>query len=852
MKRFFLFCFALLLCYSETWAQQENHIWAFGNNAGLNFTNGSPVPFNTSMQSREGTASVANSTGQLLFYTEGSTVWDRNGSPMPNGTDLTPFATALVPAPTGSTTQGTLIVPVPGSHSRYYVFSMTCLELGTAALRLYYSVVDMNLNSGLGDVVPGEKSILLDTMLSERMTAVVGQWCNIWLLTTSAEGPVIKAFEITESGISTTPVISPAGPGTALVDALGVLKASPDGRRLVATKLTIVNAVTLFDFDNGSGMATNPRNISPIWGSYGAEFSPDNSKLYVNDGTVAQLDLSSNNTDTIIASRTNVGNAPSAQLKLGPDGKIYLPGGAGALSRIPFPNVAGTGCGFQPNAIGLSGSALLGLPNIVPVMIQDTFVTSQTIEAGCFATAYLLAAQNMANAWGFQWNTGATTPQIQADTPGTYVVTYRKSPCSKYSDTFKLRFPYGSLPLVQTAAACAGSHNGKAKVFINPTDTNTYNFVWCNAAGDTLSFSDSLAAVSGGAYTLHVASAFCDTTLPVTVPLVNYEVAFSSDALLCEDTDMQLQNNSSSHFQSFSWDFGNGLTSSLTNPAVRYDNPGVYEITLIGTGPVCNDTLKKQIIIDPLGTGSFTMDRDSICTGESIVLRVPEDSTLLSMYWNFGDGSGFVQPYDSVTRHAFDRQGRWPVTLTATYRVCPATFRADSIHVFPLPYIDLGPDTVLCLNGRAISVRNQAPEPELPHHQSWNTGSTGPVLDIVHPGIYTLTVSTEPLGCSNSGSIRVNKDCYIDIPNAFTPNGDGINDYFFPRQLLSRSVTRFEMSIYNKWGQVVFQTKEINGRGWDGRFNGAAQPQGVYIYLIAATIDGRLEEQYQGNVTLIR
>jgi gliding motility-associated-like protein len=852
MKRFFLYCFALLTCYSKIFAQQENHIWAFGNNAGLDFTSGNPVPFSTNMQSREGTASVADATGQLLFYTEGSTVWDKNGNIMPNGIDLTPFATTIVPAPTGSTTQGALIVPVPASTSRYFVFSMTCLELGTSALRLYYSVVDMNLNGGLGDVIPAEKSILVDSVLSERMTAVVGQWCNIWLLTSTDAGPAIKAYEITANGINPTPVVSPAGPNTSLVDALGVLKVSPDGRKLVATKLSIVNGVTLFDFDNGTGIATNPQNISPIWGSYGAEFSPDNTKLYVNGNTIAQLDLSSNNTDTIIASRTNLGVAPSSQFKLAPDGKIYFTGSPGTLSRIAFPNVAGTACGLQLNSLPISGSALLGMPNIVPIMIQDTFTTSQTIKAGCFATAYLLEAQNMSGAWGFQWNTGATTSQIQADTPGTYVITYQKSPCSKYSDTFKLSFPYGSLPLIQTSTACTGSQNGKAKVLLNPTDTNTYNFVWCNATNDTLSFADSLVDIPGGAYTLHIASAFCDTTLPVTIPEVNYEVAFISNEILCEDTDVQLQNNSNNHFSSFLWNFGNGITSTQTNPVIRYDDPGVYEITLIGNGSICNDTLKKMIIVDPQTTGSFVMDKDSICTGESIAFSIAEDSTLQRLYWSFGDGATFNTAYEMITRHAFDQQGHWPVTLTANHRVCPATFHADNVHIFPLPYVDLGPDTTLCLNGRGYTIGNRAPEPTTPYRWHWNTGSTEPTLDVVHPGTYALTISAAPLGCSNTGTIEVKKDCYIDIPNAFTPNGDGINDYFFPRQLLSRSVTQFEMVIYNKWGQIIFRTKETRGRGWDGKFNGTDQPQGVYLYTITAMINGREQEQYQGNVTLIR
>jgi gliding motility-associated-like protein len=205
-----------------------------------------------------------------------------------------------------------------------------------------------------------------------------------------------------------------------------------------------------------------------------------------------------------------------------------------------------------------------------------------------------------------------------------------------------------------------------------------------------------------------------------------------------------------------------------------------------------------------------------------------------------------------ITRHAFDQQGRWPVTLTANYRVCPATFHADTVHIFPLPYVDLGPDTTLCLNGRAYTIGNRASEPATPYQQHWNTGSAEPTLEIVHPGTYALTISAAPLGCSNTGTIEVKKDCYIDIPNAFTPNGDGVNDYFFPRQLLSSSVTQFEMVIYNKWGQIIFRTKETRGRGWDGKFNGVDQPQGVYLYTITATIYGREQEQYQGNVTMIR
>jgi gliding motility-associated-like protein len=95
-------------------------------------------------------------------------------------------------------------------------------------------------------------------------------------------------------------------------------------------------------------------------------------------------------------------------------------------------------------------------------------------------------------------------------------------------------------------------------------------------------------------------------------------------------------------------------------------------------------------------------------------------------------------------------------------------------------------------------------------------------------------------------------DCYIDVPNAFTPDGDNLDDYFFPRQWLSRGVVTFKMSIFNRWGQEIFSTTNINGRGWDGKFNGVDQPMGVFVYIIEAKFKDGTSEKKQGNVTLLR
>jgi len=92
----------------------------------------------------------------------------------------------------------------------------------------------------------------------------------------------------------------------------------------------------------------------------------------------------------------------------------------------------------------------------------------------------------------------------------------------------------------------------------------------------------------------------------------------------------------------------------------------------------------------------------------------------------------------------------------------------------------------------------------------------------------------------------------MNLPNVFTPNGDGVNDYFFPRDLLTSGATMFKMEVYNRWGEEVFSTESTDGQGWDGRFNGTPQPEGVYIYVIDVSFKNGKTEHHQGNVSLLR
>lgn len=852
---FIIFFIAYFALPGRLCAQYEN-IWVFGQGAGLDFMNGNPVPIQTAMESfGEASASVCDHNGALLFYTEGSYIWDRNGNLMPNGSDLTPFTAPVQPV-TGSSSQGALIIPYPGQDNLYFVFSITDLEMAANFGRLYYSIVDMNLNGGMGDVVAGSKGIFVGNNITECMTAVVGDRCNVWLITHATLSQEFRVYELSSSGLNTTPVISPAN-GTGGTG--GYLVFSSDRKRL-AVGTAGSYGIILYDFDCGSGTASNPIALQPFAGCAAVAFSPDNNKLYaIVNSNLYQYDISSGNANTISNSEVILNNSGSmvSHLKLAPNGKIYFrtPLFVDRLGVINNPNLAGTSCGLATTAITLlSGTSMnVGFPNVVPVILRDTFFTHQQYAAPCFAQHVAVNAQNDSSGWGYNWNTGGSGPVATADSPGLYRVTYHSPPCNFHTDTIEVSFPNGRLPWLHIDTTCANTANGLAYAYTYMGDTVHYSYTWMNTAGDTLSVTDTLKHVASGNYTVYIHTAQCDTLLSLFVPETEYHVSFASDSIICISEALLVQNTSASHFTGFQWSFGDGGGSLAANPQPHsFTQHGRYEVVLTGTGPVCKDTFRATIIVDPVLAGAFLSQPDSICMGRTINFLPQTDSTATMLHWQWGDGTEMTTPDEPTVHHAYDSAGTIPVQLTTEFRACPNTAFTDTVYVYAPPLVYLGPDTGMCLGGEPVFLKNLRPEPATIYRYLWNSGDTTASLKVVHPGIYSLTVSNEPLGCSTTETVEIHKDCYVDIPNAFTPNGDGANDYFYPRQLLSKGVTSFQMQIFNRWGQLVFESMKTDGRGWDGRFNNADQPGGVYIYLVDIGFKNGRMEKYQGNVTLVR
>jgi len=300
----------------------------------------------------------------------------------------------------------------------------------------------------------------------------------------------------------------------------------------------------------------------------------------------------------------------------------------------------------------------------------------------------------------------------------------------------------------------------------------------------------------------------------------------------------------------YHWDFGDGGSSDLMNPSHAFDTAGTFQVALVVADAIpCYDTAYYSIRVDPTPELHVSQDKHSICIGELVNYNaVYSQEGIKGITWDFGDGTVFSNT-DAV-KHAYGQEGTFWVNLTADYNTCPSLNLMDSVTVHPFPKVDLGPDTSICLHGNPILLSNQAENTGSIRFR-WNNGDTTATFAVQHEGIYKLTVQNA-FDCSTTDEIEVKKDCYTDVPNSFTPNGDGINDYFFPRQLLSQGVVGFTMQVFNRWGQVIFETGNPNGRGWDGKFNEKDQPQGVYIYQIQVSLKNGKSENYKGNVTLIR
>jgi gliding motility-associated-like protein len=353
-----------------------------------------------------------------------------------------------------------------------------------------------------------------------------------------------------------------------------------------------------------------------------------------------------------------------------------------------------------------------------------------------------------------------------------------------------------------------------------------------------------------------------DSIIKVTVnplPDVSFNIL---NTIFCDLQPINFQNTSVGNLN-FHWDFGDGDTSFLFNPSHTYASPGNYTIKLVANNPLtgCSDSSFKSIVISKTPNSNFSYS-DSVGCDILDVLFTADTIDLTATYlWDFGNGN--ISQQIGFSGHQYLIPDCYDVSLTVTSKegCVSSSLDTSAICLYEQPIADFIADRVLfsSLEVPEVKFTNLS---QFSTFYLWNFGDgqfniTENPVHRYSPGanIYTVKlISSNNIGCQDSitKTIKVYQDIAIYIPNTFTPNRDQINQVFLP--ILTEGFVKetYRLTIFNRWGELIFQTRDVN-EGWDGLHNGKLCQIDSYIWKIYVEVANSSEvKSYTGHVNLIR
>lgn len=464
---------------------------------------------------------------------------------------------------------------------------------------------------------------------------------------------------------------------------------------------------------------------------------------------------------------------------------------------------------------------------------------SVTLNAGAGFATYL-------------WDDNSSNQTRTITTPGTYYVTVTNAQGCKGSDTITVN-QNTSVVADFSVAVHLGCQRDTIFLTNNSQGGTQWNWLFGDGGYSTVEHPQPYVYTTQGVYTIRliVSNPPCADTMIVTI---NTNHPLSSAFVLPKDTMCittpivpTLTNNPDPSWNHV-WTWGDGTPNGTgIAPNHFYSVPGTYTIWHIVTDTLgCKDSSKFTVTVDFPAFALISISDSNVCVGAKISFSIDTISTsVYQYYWDFGDGN--ILKNIPTPIHVYDNPGSYTVKFVALSKYCDSTVIYKNIDVIPYPNLNLGKDTAICPGITDPILITDINNPNAIY--KWSTGETSNSILVTQPGIYWASSQGK---CVTTDSITIFRDCYLNIPNAFSPDGDGLNDFFIPREILSSGLTKFTMNIYNRWGELLFTTSNIDGRGWDGKYNGVPQPLGTYIYLITAEFKNGVQKTFNGNITLIR
>ena len=414
----------------------------------------------------------------------------------------------------------------------------------------------------------------------------------------------------------------------------------------------------------------------------------------------------------------------------------------------------------------------------------------------------------------YLWSTGATSSTLSVSIGGPYSVTATVSGCTATDAINVTVLPIPSVDLGNDTTLCDGATIALDAVQAGAT------YLWQD--GSTAS---TFNVTQAGPYSVVVDLAGCTASDAITVSYLAPDfVDLGPDQSICPGNSVLL--NAAVPGASYLWQDGNTASSESANTS------GLYWVQVSISG--CTESDSLMLTITPIPQPDLGPD-DALCAGDTALLTVAPGTA--GIVWSDGSTGSTLAATSTNT-----------YTVTLTLDDCTTT---DAIDLTFFPFIstlDLGADRDIC-QGEQLTIDAYTPGAEY----DWSTGQHGSSITVDEAGWYSVAITGECIDAQDS-LLVIAGDCppIINVPNGFTPDGDGMNEVFLP--VITGEVEEYDLFVFDRWGEAIFSTHDAH-TGWDGRVNGIESQEGVYVWTIRfkAFTDGGVDQQrLTGHVTLLR
>tara|TARA_R110000868_G_scaffold14075_1_gene65655 strand:+ start:9682 stop:12396 length:2715 start_codon:yes stop_codon:yes gene_type:complete len=904
MKKTYLIVLFIIFSLWNVSAQGQTSNWYFGLGAGIHFNNDGSVTAltNGKLNTVEGCTSISDSAGNLLAYTDGITVYNRNHQIVLNGTGLYGDP---------SSTQSAIIVPKPQDPNIYYIFTVDTSVFETDPdFGLNYSILDISLDGGNGAIIQKNINLLQDS--SEKITGVIKDCFeqSIWVITlASADGVngefnTYHCFEVNVNGVNTTSIKN-TFPDLFIGDPRGYLKLSSDGSKMISTN--VFDGAFLYDFDPKTGLISNQKKIE-IPGlnnlSYGTEFSNETNYLYIstfsNDeisrSSLIQYDLEAANiSDSAIL--IDEREAYRGALQMAENGKIYRTNpisyqeGISYLSVINNPSEKGATVNYQHNAISLNGKiAMQGLPPFIQSffnktdLIKNTDGTTSASLAICEGDSFILEVDDLLGAT-YSWQKDG----ILIFNPNDY---YLEINASQLTDAGKYRLEITPADPKQCPII------GESTIQIYPVpSSNTLRIVQCDV--DALNSTDGITAIN-----LEQAYLFEPNSNDFTFLFYENATALADDQPILNPVGFTntIPYNQTLYYRSIS-DYGCVSTGELhlivqpTTVSLNSKSPyqtcdsnpddtiieGLFDLEIIKQENYPNLEAHFYNSLDDVALEQNEISGNFITKSTTLYVRLENSNecqaveeiefivnpspsfTFPEIHYLCTDGENLnlIAPngYDSYT---------W-IKLNGTTETEISSTHIGSIAETGNYALELGywyssnGGAILCSNRVNFTVKpsnkaiiktidikdlsdNNTVEIFVSGDGIYEYSIDGinfqnsPKFSNLEPGFSTIYIK-DTYGCG----ITEERIAIIGYPKFFTPNGDGAHDYWQIIGVDEMFQPNSVISIFDRYGNFVTNITPKN-KGWDGNLNGQPLPASDYWFKVNLE-DGRI---FKGHFTLKR